>query len=260
MGFKKSQRFYEMSAPAAQTSALGRRASIDLAIALAILFVSAVALGRVLTLSGAFTLKALTVFLAGAALMWPLLAQHAPHDRFGPANRTTLARAIMVALLAALLGEGHDPTIAAVALSIAVPALATDALDGWLARRAGMTSAFGARFDMEADALFVMVLCLLVWQLDKAGPWVLAAGLARYAFVAAAWPLPWLRRPLRPSTRRKVACVLQIVALLVALAPFVAVPTSTIVAAVSVVVLLCSFAIDVAWLARERRYPQRQGS
>ena len=39
---------------------------------------------------------------------------------------------------------------------------------------------------METDAAFTLVLCALVLQAGQAGPWVLAAGLMRYAFVAAA--------------------------------------------------------------------------
>ena len=52
-----------------------------------------------------------------------------------------------------------------------------------------MTSAFGARFDMEVDALLIQVLAVLAWQWDKAGPWVLMSGLLRYVFVAAGWVL-----------------------------------------------------------------------
>ena len=39
-----------------------------------------------------------------------------------------------------------------------------------------MASAFGARFDMETDALLLLVLAALAWQFDKAGAWVLASG------------------------------------------------------------------------------------
>ena len=49
--------------------------------------------------------------------------------------------------------------------------------------RSNEASSFGARFDMETDALLILVLAALVWQHGKAGPWILAAGLMRYAFV-----------------------------------------------------------------------------
>ena len=47
---------------------------------------------------------------------------------------------------------------------------------------------------METDALLVLVLCLLVLHFDKAGAWILAAGLMRYAFVLATKLWPWLAR------------------------------------------------------------------
>ena len=75
---------------------------------------------------------------------------------------------------------------------------AGDAADGALARRQGLASAFGARFDMETDAAFTLVLSALVWQAGQAGAWVLASGLMRYAFVGAAIALPWLAGPLPP--------------------------------------------------------------
>ena len=41
---------------------------------------------------------------------------------------------------------------------------ALDGVDGWLARRSGIASAFGARFDMEIDALLILVLAVLAWR------------------------------------------------------------------------------------------------
>ena len=60
-----------------------------------------------------------------------------------------------------------------------------DGVDGWLARRHRIASAFGARFDMEIDALLILALSVLAWRHEKAGAWVVASGLLRYAFVAA---------------------------------------------------------------------------
>ena len=55
----------------------------------------------------------------------------------------------------------------------------------------GRSAAFGARFDMETDAALLLVLSLYVAR--DLGLWVLAIGLARYVFLAAKVPLPWLR-------------------------------------------------------------------
>jgi phosphatidylglycerophosphate synthase len=131
-------------------------------------------------------------------------------------------------------------------------ALSLDGLDGWLARRTSTESAFGARFDMESDAALLMVLSVLAWRADQAGVWVLGIGLMRYAFVAAAWAWPWMNGELPPSMRRKVICVVQGVALLIALAPFTPAVLGAGVLAVALATLTWSFAIDTGWLARHR--------
>ena len=94
-----------------------------------------------------------------------------------------------------------------------------------------MASAFGARFDMEVDAFLILVLAALAWRFDKAGVWVLASGLMRYAFVAAAWVWPWLNAPLPPSRRRQTVCVWQIGVLIGTIAPIIRPPFSALVAA-----------------------------
>lgn len=82
-----------------------------------------------------------------------------------------------------------------------------DRLDGWLARRTGHTSDFGARFDMEAAALFGDVLSLIIMRSGQTGPEVLILGFMRYAFVITGLFIPKLRGVLPPSTRRKTICV-----------------------------------------------------
>ncbi len=97
-----------------------------------------------------------------------------------------------------------------------------DGVDGWLARRHGIASRFGARFDMEIDALLILALSVLAWRHDKAGAWVIASGMLRYAFVAAGTVAPWLRGALPPSRRRQTICVIQIAALTLVMLPSVA--------------------------------------
>ncbi len=48
--------------------------------------------------------------------------------------------------------------------------------------------------------------------------WVLAIGLARYAFAAAGWVLPWMRGQLPPRYWRKVVTAAQGIVLTVAAA------------------------------------------
>jgi phosphatidylglycerophosphate synthase len=134
---------------------------------------------------------------------------------------------------------------------IAIVALLLDGVDGWAARRTGTVSAFGTRFDMETDAALILVLAVLVWQHGKAGSWILAAGLLRYVFVAAGRVWPWMRRPLTPTRRGRLICIVQIVALVVALLPQIDPPAGRIVAALGLAALCYSFLADTLWLWRQ---------
>ena len=101
-------------------------------------------------------------------------------------------------------------------MTLSTVALVLDGVDGRVARRTGTTSAFGARFDMEVDAFLIMVLS--VYAARESGWWVLAIGLARYAFVAAGLVLPWLRGPLPPRQWARVVAAIVGVVLTVAAA------------------------------------------
>jgi phosphatidylglycerophosphate synthase len=230
-------------------SPLLRSAGTNAGLGLVALLGLAWGLDRVLALGPWYLPKALLAY-ALVLLLLGFLRDHRPHERLGPANQVTLLRGVLTALLAGLVGEGGAPAIAWTALALGLAASALDGVDGWLARRGGWASPFGARFDMETDALLIAVLALLVWSLGKAGVWVLAAGLMRYAFVAAAYLLPWLARPLPPSRRRQAVCVVQVLSLTLALTPILAPATSAALAAAGLVVLIYSFAVDVHWLAR----------
>jgi phosphatidylglycerophosphate synthase len=162
----------------------------------------------------------------------------------------TTVRLLLVALLATLVWQPVRPAWAWAAVIVGLVVTALDGVDGWLARRAKQTSAFGARYDMETDALLIIVLAALVWTHQKAGAWVLASGLLRYGFVAGGWLLPWLARPLPFSRRRQTICVVQVTALLVALAPVVRAPLASQVSAAALAVLAGSFLIDIVWLWR----------
>lgn len=173
---------------------------------------------------------------------------------FGWANRATLLRATLVVVLLALipwLGQ-LESWLWGYAI-MALLALVLDGVDGKLARATGNNTAFGARFDMELDALFILGLSLAVLVLGKAGPWVLALGLMRYAFVAASWFWPWLNGPLPESFRRKTVCVWQIVTLMVALLPPVPDGFANLTLATALVLLGWSFLVDIRGLY-QRRY------
>ena len=188
----------------------------------------------------------------GGILLW--LAVHRLHaPAFGAANSVTLARAALVVLLVSLFGVAPTPALGWVVVGLGAAGVALDGVDGALARGRNEANAFGARFDMETDALLILALAALVWQHGKAGAWVLAAGLLRYLFVAASLASPKLGAELPPSRRRQAVCVVQIVSLLGALVPLVTPPWSTALALAGLVALVWSFAVDVHWLARHAR-------
>lgn len=221
-----------------------------LAVALCIVSISVIAAAS-LHLSGAYVLKVFLLFIPGAALV--LLALPGSHRfiRMGAANHTTLVRGAMVALLAGLLGEQGSQSSNTAAVIVSSTMMVLDGLDGWIARRSGMATQFGARFDMETDAAFVAVLSLLVWQADKAGVWVLLSGLMRYLFVGIVALVPRLQRPVPASTRGKTIAVGQMIALVLALAPFCRQPLSQWVAAAGLTALVVSFGLDFIWLLRQ---------
>jgi len=157
---------------------------------------------------------------------------------------------MLVALVAALIGEPRFPNVATSAAAASVVVSALDGVDGWLARRHQIASRFGARFDMEIDALLILVLAILVTEFEKAGPWVILSGLLRYIFVGAGKYWPRLRAPLFASRRRQAVCVVQILALTLAIVPAIQPPLSAAMAAVALAALAWSFLIDTRWLLR----------
>ncbi|MBP1849479.1 CDP-alcohol phosphatidyltransferase family protein [Rhizobium halophytocola] len=174
------------------------------------------------------------------------------HSRFGYANLITAIRAAMVSVIGATVFFGkdlvHAEAIVWTLIALVTTVLALDGLDGKVARRYAQESEFGARFDMEIDALHILILSSGALILGKAGWWVLAIGLMRYAFVAAGWLIPSLNGSLPPSLRRKTVCVIQVAALSVILVPFIVPPVSTVIAASALVLLVYSFAVDSVYL------------
>ena len=164
----------------------------------------------------------------------------------GAANQVTLARATLVGGVTALVAAGASGPQLVVLVAIGAVAIALDGLDGYLARRNNTVSVLGARFDMEVDAFLILVLSVLVCR--TVGPWVLAIGLMRYAFVAAMFVMPRLRATLPFSRARKVVAAMQGGLLVAAAAPIWPYAVAVTLAAVALVALAWSFGRDVRWL------------
>jgi len=208
---------------------------------------------RMLSLSTTFVFKAIVGFACGGLLVILFANEFLRTRSFGSANQVTLARAALTALLYAAIGERAALPVAWFVVTTAAIAVTLDGIDGWLARNDGESTSFGARFDMETDALLILGVSILSWQHGKAGSWILAAGAMRYIFVAFGYVLPWLKRGLPYSYRRKVVCVVQSLSLIISLVPWLTAPVSALIAFVGLSSLLASFAVDVAWLLRTHR-------
>jgi phosphatidylglycerophosphate synthase len=169
----------------------------------------------------------------------------------GPADKVTLGRSALVGGVTALVADTvHHAAPVALLLGMTLVALALDGVDGQVARRTGTCSPLGARFDMEVDAFLILVLSAYV--AIQVGPWVLAIGLMRYAFIAAGWLAAWMRTPVPSSMAGKVVAVLQGVVLVVATAGVLPPAAATAAVAVSLTALVWSFGRSVQWLLQVR--------
>lgn len=170
--------------------------------------------------------------------------------RFGAANVVTSIRAGLVGGVTGLVAASFAGAVpAAAVVGLVVPALALDAVDGWVARRTNRVSELGARFDMEVDAFLLLVLGVAV--APALGVWVLAIGLLRYAFVAVGRLLPWFRRRLPYRYWRKVVTAFAGIALAVAVSRLLP-GVDVVLVAAALGLLLESFGRDAIWLVRRR--------
>jgi phosphatidylglycerophosphate synthase len=168
-----------------------------------------------------------------------------------PASWVTLARATLAVGVAALAADSlTNSTPVALLVTLASVALVLDLVDGWVARRTGMETALGARFDGEVDAF--LILALSVYVAPECGVWVLAIGAARYLFLAGEWLLPWMRAPLPPRRWRKLVAATQGVVLTVAAAGVLPLALTQALLLAALALLAASMAECVWWLWRRR--------
>lgn len=206
--------------------------------------------GRLWALPLSFLMIAAALF---AVLCWSVLRHWPANRNFGAANRVTLVRSSLVILLCASApyADRLNDGIWFYAV-LALTALILDGVDGAVARATGSQSAFGARFDMEVDAILILGLCVVVVALDKTGIWVLALGLMRYVFLGASRLWRWLNDPLPDSFRRKTVCVWQLVTLMVAIVPPASPTFASATLLTALTLLAWSFAVDIRWLYQRR--------
>lgn len=125
-------------------------------------------------------------FASFLALLWQARGHFGQGPGFGAANTVTLLRLTLVLGLGGAFGALPLRDCALLAALI----LLLDGVDGWVARRTQSPSPFGAHFDMESDAFFVLVSVFVLWTRERLGIWVLWGGLLRPLYVLLLWALP----------------------------------------------------------------------
>ncbi len=231
-----------------------RRAGIDLAAGLPLLLALSATTSWLFDLPASYLLQAVALYaLLTGLILWYVPAALSGRG-LGAANRVTLARAILLLPVTALVLQ---PSILRDVgywwiIAVSTVAMILDGVDGWMARRTGTTTDFGGRFDMELDAFLMLALSGLVWLSGQTGPWVILIGALRYLFVGTAWVWPTMQAELPRSQRRKIICVVQGVVLLVCLGPIVPSALASVVAAGALLLLIYSFAVDVRWLTQDQ--------
>ena len=233
-------------------SRLRLEVSAHLLVAAPLVVACALALAQVMELPAWYAAAALGAFSVVAGLACIGLPGHVSHGGWGTANRVTLLRGGLIALVGGALPLAPDMATeqAWMLAVIALVALALDGVDGWIARRQGTCSPYGARFDMELDALLILLLSLLLYLWGEAGVWVLGLGLMRHLFILAGMVWPVLAGPLPFSQRRRAICVVQVAVLAAGTSPWVAPPLTGVAAGAALALLLFSFATDTVWLIR----------
>ncbi|GAA1854942.1 CDP-alcohol phosphatidyltransferase family protein [Microbacterium koreense] len=216
--------------------------ALTFALLSAVYAVGVVCSGVALGLPAPSVVVAVGAFVLASVVCGILLRSHHGHVRLGAANAVTLLRlGIVAVLIAILLAPLAAP---AVVMALATVALCLDGVDGFLARRQGLQSRFGAAFDMEVDSALALVLSVLA-AFGPAGPLALLLGLPRYVFGAAALALPWINAPLAARFSRKAICVFQIIALIVLQLPTLPSWAALSIVGVTLALVAWSFTVDI---------------
>ena len=197
------------------------------------------------------------LFGAGAALLGGLIVvawgRWTPRGSFGAANSVTLLRVALLGGLPPAADLGALPVI-----GLCLLFLGSDALDGWLARRADQSSTFGAFLDKETDALFLLLLCAVAAVQNRLPLWILGVGLLRYAFVVVVFLLD---PPEKTEERSNLARYLyggMVTALLLSFLPYPAIYRPLVLVAAGA--LAVSFGRSLWWIVpREQAFGEPDG-
>ncbi len=186
--------------------------------------------------------------------------------RLGAANRVTLLRAALIAVLGgflfqpALAPEGAAGWAAWVPGLLYLAAAALDAADGAIARTTGSETQLGERLDGEVDALGLFIAAALAVWLGRAPAVFLVVGCGYYLVQAAVWLRRRRGRPVgrvRPRATARITAGCAMGFTVAILLPLFAAPGMVPAAAAIITALLAGFALDwlivCGWAAPEGR-------
>ena len=102
------------------------------------------------------------------------------------ANKLTMLRILMIPVFIAVLVYSKDRDIVYryIALGIFIIASATDALDGYVARKYNMITDFGKLMDPLADKILVSSALIILIELGNISSWVVSIVIARVFIIS----------------------------------------------------------------------------
>lgn len=98
-------------------------------------------------------------------------------------NTLTLVRIVLVPVLFIVLLKSPGKFLSFIAALVFALASLTDFLDGYLARRLNLVTALGKFLDPLADKLLVGVALIMMIQLERVAPWIVALIVGREILV-----------------------------------------------------------------------------
>ena len=83
-----------------------------------------------------------------------------------------------------------------------------DLLDGYYARKDKNTTILGEYLDKEVDALFVLMMCAMIYHFQLLPIWILMVGILRFIYVLI---LPWIKSPQDKEYKFKFGRVIAVI-------------------------------------------------
>jgi CDP-diacylglycerol--glycerol-3-phosphate 3-phosphatidyltransferase len=93
-------------------------------------------------------------------------------------NLLTLVRIALIPVVLVCV-DNYSPRLSTLAALVFVAAMATDVLDGWLARRMGLVTVMGKFLDPLADKLMVLSVLVIMVAKDRAPAWLVVVLMSR---------------------------------------------------------------------------------